>query len=122
MDGAQFGVKGDLRVCVKCKAFEKMLPAVGTPTGVRDSSGRPGVGPAPLAPFVPLFAQPTTPEDDQVLAELLQFGNDYISECILDAEAISRREYCHLNHADGTPVFGAAQLRNGYLIDAISFS
>jgi hypothetical protein len=76
MDGTPFGVPHSLRVCVKCKAFEKSMPSKGGRAGVLVSALQ-STPPAPT-PFVPLFAPALHPDDTSARFDLEAFGADLI--------------------------------------------
>jgi hypothetical protein len=79
MDGAPFGVPHSLRVCVKCKGFEKSIPSRGGKAGMILSSLQ-STPPAPT-PFVPLFAPALHPDDNASRIDLESFGGELIREC-----------------------------------------
>lgn len=80
MDGAQFGVSGSLRVCVKCKSFEKSIPQPKA-GAVPGTTGPSGHRPSP-PPFVPLFHPPESTEDGTSQFELEAYGTDFIRTCV----------------------------------------
>jgi hypothetical protein len=88
MDGAQFGVSGSLRVCVKCKSFEKSMAPSKVAAAASGVPGPTGHSPPP-PPYVPLFHPPTCPEDGSAQFDLESYGTDFIRTLMATLRVLS---------------------------------